>query len=244
MSSLFISDLHLKHDSPELSTLACQLFQEFAPRFENLFILGDFVEYWLGDDAYDNSLDSVFNALRNLAQSGVKIRLMMGNRDFLFGKAFATDLSITLIRNDEFLFEDENLQLLLLHGDTLCTDDHAYQQLRKVLRDEHWQSDFLSKSISERIIAADNLRAASREQIKGKPRAIMDVNQKSVEQVLIRNQLTTLIHGHTHRPGVHDFILRGQKARRFVLGDWQIDGAFIVSLEKSELNLFRWPENF
>ncbi|MCB1757463.1 MAG: UDP-2,3-diacylglucosamine diphosphatase [Gammaproteobacteria bacterium] len=241
MSSLFISDLHLHAGAPAVSEQARRLLDEFAPRFQNLFILGDFVEYWLGDDAADGSLSDVFDALKNLSASGTRIFLMHGNRDFLLGEGFADSIGATLVSDDQYLIDDEGLRILLLHGDTLCTDDTAYQALRVMLRDPEWQADFLSKSIGERLAAANQLRETSREKTLEKSAAIMDVNQQSVEAALRDSGTHLMIHGHTHRPQTHRFELDGKTASRVVLGDWNANGAFIATLENAEITLQHWP---
>ncbi len=240
MSSLFISDLHLKPDAPQISSAARQLLLEFAPQFQNLFILGDLVEYWLGDDAYDGSLDSVFDAIRTLSERGTRVRVMFGNRDFLFANKFADGLGAKLIPDDVLLFEDEGHTLLLMHGDTLCTDDKPYQQLRCMLRDEQWQLNFLSQSIPVRIQAAMQLREASRQQTLEKSNEIMDVNQGAVEEVMREYGVFDMIHGHTHRPDIHFFQVETHSARRTVLGDWDAKGGKIVTLKNGQLNLQDW----
>lgn len=242
MSSLFISDLHLKPDTPELIALACRCLTECAPQFDKLFILGDFVEYWLGDDAYDGSLDVVFDAIRRLGENGTAVHLMYGNRDFLFGEKIANDLNLTLITEDHFVFEQNGIRVLLMHGDTLCTDDSDYQQLRKMLRDPKWQSDFLNLPISERVAIAQSLRDKSHSQKQQKSAGIMDVNQPMVASVMQDFGVNTLIHGHTHRPQSHQFENNNQAYNRFVLGDWSVsNGAIIASMEDREIKLFDWP---
>jgi len=164
MSSLFIADLHLKPNNTALNDLAISLFNGIARDYNHLFILGDFVEYWLGDDAIDPSLMAVFDALKALALTSTSVSLMLGNRDFLFGETFAQQYHLNLITDDEYLLEDEGQRIVLMHGDTLCTDDTAYQQLRTQLRKLAWQKDFLSKSIQERIQVANHLREASQKE--------------------------------------------------------------------------------
>jgi UDP-2,3-diacylglucosamine hydrolase len=231
----------LQPEEPGISALALRLLTELAPRYQQLFILGDFVEYWLGDDAYDGSLDTVFDALQALPASGVKTHLMLGNRDFLFGEDFAKKLGLSLIRQDTYSLEDEGINALLLHGDTLCTDDIPYQQLRTMLRNEQWQASFLAKTVPERIAAAQALREASREQTAEKSSAIMDVNQQSVEQLMRSFNSNCIIHGHTHRANTHRFNLDGVARKRMVLGDWSSDGASLAHIKNTTLELFHWP---
>ena len=240
MSSLFISDLHLKPDAPHIAVAAHQLLTTVAPDFDNLFILGDFVEYWLGDDAYDGSLEPVVNAIKALSDNGVTVRIMFGNRDFLFGERFAELLGATLITDDTLVFEDENVRLLLLHGDTLCTDDTAYQQMRLMLRNPQWQAEFLAKPIPERIQAAMQLREKSQQETRGKSMAIMDVNQQAVENLMQEHYVFDMLHGHTHRPDTHVFSVKGKQATRTVLGDWTDQGTYIGILRNGRLQLQAW----
>ncbi len=242
MSTLFISDLHLKPDSPELLALAQRFLEELAPQYSNLFILGDFVEYWLGDDAYDGSLDTVFNTIKNLSNTGTTVHIMYGNRDFLFGEKFAKDLGVNLITEDQFVFEQSGERVLLMHGDTLCTDDIGYQKLRQMLRNPKWQTDFLTLSVVERIEAAMKLRDASRSETQEKSAEIMDVNQQMVESVMQKHTLTKMIHGHTHRPATHFFEKDQHTYSRFVMGDWDAsNGSIIASMEGEKIQLVKWP---
>ncbi len=241
MSSLFISDLHLSRDTPHISSQACELLQHLAPDYQHLYILGDLVEYWLGDDAYDGSFNSVFDAIRALSKAKVKVFIMPGNRDFLLGPQIADHLNARLVGADEYTIEDESHSVLLLHGDTLCTEDAAYQQLRGILRNADWQKEFLSKPVSERLAEAAKLRDTSRKETLEKSSEIMDVSQDAVEAAMLRHGVRIMIHGHTHRPAEHCFQLQGQPAKRLVLGDWSNAGAYIATLENHELNLRFWP---
>lgn len=242
MSSLFISDLHLKPDAPELIALARRCLTDYAPQYDKLFILGDFVEYWLGDDAYDGSLDVVFDAIKNLGENGTAVYLMHGNRDFLLGDKIAEDLNLTLITEDYFVFEQDGLSVLLMHGDTLCTDDVDYQQLRQMLRDPQWQTHFLDLSIAERVAAAQSLRDKSQNQKQQKSAEIMDVNQQVVSSIMQEYALNNLIHGHTHRPDSHQFKINNQPYNRYVLGDWDVSkGAILASMIGREIKLIDWP---
>ncbi len=240
MSSLFIADLHLQPSKPDQVLLAQRLFTTDALKYNNLFILGDFVEYWLGDDNPETGLDKIFITLKELSDSGTSVYIMHGNRDFLFSEDFASQYHINLILSDEFILQDEGHKILLMHGDTLCTDDTPYQNLRIMLRDTKWQEQFLAMPIEERIIAANMLRKASQEQTNGKSQEIMDVNQDAVNSCLVRNNLLTLIHGHTHRPAEHHFELNDNAGKRIVLGDWQPNFAYIASLTKTNLELLKW----
>ena len=217
------------------------LLHTTAADYDNLWILGDLVEYWLGDDAYDGSLDEVFGALEALSKRGTQIRVMYGNRDFLLGEGFAERTGSEVITEDCVVVQDAGRSFALLHGDTLCTDDIGYQQLRAMLRNPAFIADFLSKSVPERVQQAMALREKSRTETAGKSDEIMDVNQVAVQNALKAAGVDLMIHGHTHRPAVHQ-PTTAVDGTRIVLGDWDETGAMIASLtDDGELKLFHWP---
>ncbi|MBX2837588.1 MAG: UDP-2,3-diacylglucosamine diphosphatase [Gammaproteobacteria bacterium] len=236
--TLFIADLHLDASSrPDTCTLACRFFQEAAGA-DALYILGDFVEYWLGDDMGNPGLASVFDALEQLGTSGTALHLMHGNRDFLIGETFAEQVSATLHRDDVKAFNVASGEsALLLHGDTLCTDDVDYQKLRRLLRSELWQQQFLSLSPEERLLEAKKLRDASKAALADKQTEIMDVNQQAVDALMQTHASHTLIHGHTHRPADHVWNSDDASYRRLVLGDWQADHAKFVRYDGLDFTL-------
>lgn len=241
MSSLFISDLHLQPGSSEVTAHLLSLLENLAPRYDNLWILGDFVEYWLGDDAYDGSLDTVFNAMAALSKSGTRIRVLFGNRDFLLGDDFAARTGSEVISDDSVVVEDAGRKLLLLHGDTLCTDDTGYQALRQMLRNPAFITEFLSKSVPDRIQQAMALREKSRTETADKSDEIMDVNAQTVAEVMQASGADLMIHGHTHRPAIHQ-PPESKLGARVVLGDWNETGAKIASLaDDGALELTHWP---
>lgn len=223
---LFISDLHLSPERPDI----IQLFQKFLTEKQNkisdLYILGDFVEYWLGDDDKAEGLSAVFDSLKLFSDNGHNIFLMHGNRDFLMGQDFADRCGCTLLQ-DPFILDLNSDQILLMHGDTLCTDDTRYQIFRSMVRAPDWQSDFLSKSLEERTLMAQAMREKSKEETKEKSDEIMDVNQQAVEKAFIENNTHMIIHGHTHRPGVHTLDISGATGTRIVLGDWYKKGSYL-----------------
>ncbi len=231
---LLISDLHLAPQSPATIALAVRYFEQ-ARNAKALFILGDFFEYWLGDDALDPVMQPIVDALQTLSRSGTRIFLMHGNRDFLLGEDFAHLIKATLIREDEALITMNTLPVLLLHGDTLCTDDHGYQKLRALLRSADWQQSFLSKSIEDRIDMAAQLREQSQEATADKTTDIMDVNDQSVDEAFKRADTHLMIHGHTHRPFDH-----AGEQRRVVLGDWHEDHAMVARFDGNDLTLERF----
>ena len=213
MNRVFLSDLHL--DDPESYTFLRfrECLHTEAQRVDEIYILGDLVEMWIGDD----DSGPTANALRQTLISATKhcqILLMHGNRDFLFGEAFSRQTGVTLIP-DPYLTGDG---ILLSHGDGLCTDDEPYQALRATLRSEAWQQDILSKSLTERQAFGEALRLQSRQSSANKPSNIMDVNlQATTDLVHEYPGCSHFIHGHTHRPGVHNTA----NYQRIVTGAWE-----------------------
>lgn len=229
MTTLFISDLHLDPQRPDILREFTGLLEEAESTAKALYILGDFVEYWIGDDDSDHGLDVAFDKLRTLGRS-VPVYLMHGNRDFLIGAAFADRCRLKLLP-DPTVIDLYGEPALLMHGDTLCTDDAEYQSFRKMVRHPQWQSGFLAKPLEERRAIVMNLRQTSREATEEKSEDIMDVNQQAVEQIMREHNVRLLIHGHTHRPGVHNFVLDGQPATRIVLGDWYQQSSVLTYTE-------------
>ncbi|WP_428099942.1 UDP-2,3-diacylglucosamine diphosphatase [Candidatus Rariloculus sp.] len=219
MAVLFISDLHLESARPE----GVERFVDFVGHdglaAQRLYILGDLFEAWVGDDDTDPGLRPVAAALGRLTRSGVACFIMHGNRDFLIGERFAAETGCTLLGDYETV-EVHGRSVLLTHGDLLCTDDEAYMTLREIVRDPAWQAAFLAKPLAERHRIADGLRQMSRTEIAAKPDDIMDINQSTVERTMRRFGVNLLLHGHTHRPAVHEFPLDADTAVRIVLGAW------------------------
>lgn len=226
MATLFISDLHLSGERPETIRLFLDFLAGEARQAEALYILGDLFEAWLGDDVILPEYQPVLDALRRLSDSGIAIQVMHGNRDFLLGERFAALTGCRLV-DDPQVIDLYGTPTLLMHGDLLCSDDHAYQALRVQLRDPQWIADFLSKSPQERVAFAQQLRERSRKETGEKNETIMDVNPDTVEQYLHQYQVTRLIHGHTHRPASHTHMLQGTSATRYVLPDWHEFGGML-----------------
>ena len=239
-ATLFISDLHLDSSRPDITQLFLSFLAQEAATADALYILGDLFEFWIGDDDTRPDYQPVIQGLRQLTDSGVTAYFMHGNRDFLAGKLFAKQTGCTLLE-DPSVIDLYGEQVLLMHGDTLCTDDTAYQAFRAEVRSARWQNRILGMSLEERIAYFQTLREASQESIRKKPAAIMDVNQHTVETLMLDARITRLIHGHTHRPGMHNFTLHGKPAMRIVLGDWYTQGSVLVAtandlrLEKREV---------
>jgi UDP-2,3-diacylglucosamine hydrolase len=224
VSTLFISDLHLTEARPEANERFIAFLEDQARRAEALYILGDFFEYWIGDDDLAEPFNAVIAALlRNLS---LPLYFMHGNRDFLIGERFCAATGATLLE-DPTVHEIQGVKTLLMHGDTLCTDDLDYQAWRRQARDSAFQAAFLSKSLTERRQAIVQMREKSKEVVAGKPAEIMDVNDRAVRQALRAHGVRRLIHGHTHRPGRHAMDLEGERAERWVLPDWYGRGGYI-----------------
>jgi len=225
--SLFISDLHLSAERPDTSEQFFRFLGEEALRAEALYVLGDLFEYWLGDDELRTGGEplaaEVATGLRTLSSRGVRVSLMHGNRDFLLAAEFCKATGSILIE-DPTVVEGT----LLMHGDTLCTDDHDYQNWRRTARSAAWQKDFLSKDMQERRAAILGLREKSREVIAAKPAEIMDVNPDAVRDAFRRHGVRRLIHGHTHRPARHDVEVDGTRCERWVLPDWYGRGGYLA----------------
>lgn len=223
---LFISDLHLDPSRPQVTGLFLEFLAGAARTAAALYILGDLFEAWIGDDDPDPDHARVIAGLRATVDSGVPVWLMHGNRDFLLGEDFARRSGVRLLP-DSTVIELFGTPALLLHGDTLCTDDRAYQDFRAMVREPRWQRDFLARPIGERQAIARQLRETSQEATRGKAEYITDVNADAVAGCMRDAGVRLLIHGHTHRPAMHEFELDGQPARRIVLGDWYEQGSLL-----------------
>lgn len=227
---LLISDLHLQEERPDITRAFLDLLDGRARHAKALYILGDFFEAWIGDDAMTPFQQSICQALRQLSDSGTAIYLMHGNRDFLIGQAFCKAAGCTLLA-DPSVIELGGEQVLLMHGDTLCTRDLAYMKMRRYLRNpvSLWILRHLPLATRQKL--ARKLRSESRAQTRMKATEIVDVTPEEVPKVMAAHGVRTLVHGHTHRPAIHKLVVEGEPARRIVLGDWdrrgwtlQVDG--------------------
>jgi len=223
MSVLFISDLHLEAERPDISRAFLHFLTTRARGAEALYILGDFFEVWIGDDGMDDFQRSIASALRRLSEAGTRIFLMHGNRDFLIGRDFCRQAGCTLLREGSVI-DLYGEPVLLLHGDSLCTRDESYQRLRKRLRNPFSLWLLRNLPLATRHKLARKLRDASRMRTREKAAEIIDVTPEVVPQVMAAHGVRTLIHGHTHRPAVHELQVEGENARRIVLGDWDRQG--------------------
>ena len=228
--TLFISDLHLCKERPRISRLFERFIADIAPTGESLYILGDLFEYWIGDDQLD--LDplahDVARQLNALTASGTKIFFMHGNRDFLIGERFAREAGLEIL-TDPTLIDIDSSPVLLMHGDTLCTDDVAYQTFRHQVRSSGWQQATLAKPYPVRVALAQSIRSQSDTEKSMKPEAIMDVNAAAVDQAFRDYRYPVMVHGHTHRPARHEHLLDGRHCVRWVLQDWHEFGGYLAN---------------
>lgn len=227
MIHLFISDLHLCATRPQTTNVFFEFLEGPARAAQALYILGDLFEYWAGDDDLDEPFNaSICNALSGLSRHGVKLHYMHGNRDFVIGDEFARQAGVTLLE-EETLVDLAGSRTLLMHGDTLCTDDHAYMQFRAAVREPRWIAQTLAQPLSQRKAQIEELRRMSEQAKRGKTANIMDVNQDAVAAVLRKHGYPRLIHGHTHRPARHEHEVDGRRCERWVLADWYEDGSYL-----------------
>ena len=226
MTTLFISDLHLEATRPDITEQFLELLRGEAASAEALYILGDLFEQWIGDDDPDPEKLRIIRALRRLTSTGVPCFLLHGNRDFLIGRRFAKASGIRLLQ-DGTVIDLYGQRVLLLHGDVLCTDDHSYQRLRKIVRNPLVQLIFRWMSLRQRQRLAEKIRAGSKQHIGATAASIMDVNPQAVIETLRRYSVDIIVHGHTHRPAIHQLSGLGKSATRIVLGDWHTQGSVL-----------------
>lgn len=236
MTTLFISDLHLDAERPAMTDLFGEFIDGEARSAEALYVLGDLFEAWVGDDDPSDAGAFVAEKLRGLRDAGVPVYFMRGNRDFLLGNAYAERAGITILPDPAVVMLHGN-PVLLMHGDTLCSDDVAYQAFRSQTRDPQWQRKFLSQPLAARLAFAQQARAGSQAhqsglKEQGSLEAITDVNTATVESTLARFGIDRMIHGHTHRPAVHAHA----NGERIVLGDWYEQGS-VLSADVSGMRL-------
>ncbi|MBL8539504.1 MAG: UDP-2,3-diacylglucosamine diphosphatase [Betaproteobacteria bacterium] len=228
MATLFISDLHLCRERPEINTLFIRFLRERVPGSDALYVLGDLFEYWAGDDDLADPLHAeIGEALRQASDSGVPLYFMHGNRDFLVGDEFARATGVALLQ-DPIVVDLYGTPTLLMHGDTLCTDDVKYQAFRAQVRDPAWQNDFLAKPLAVRKAIIENVREQSTREMKEKSPEIMDVNPDAVVEAFRRSGCSRIIHGHTHRPAHHVHEVDGKSCKRWVLTDWYQRGGYMA----------------
>ena len=226
MTTLFISDLHLYHQRPAVTEAFRQFLRQEAVQADSLYILGDLFEAWIGDDDPDPHNRSIVTSLKALTDSGTRCFFIPGNRDFLVGDRFAAESGVSIL-NDGTQIDLYNQPVLLLHGDTLCTDDKGYQRFRRFVHHPATRAAFLALPVAARRALAKRMRDQSMSTSSQKPEEIMDVNQATVEKTMRDESVKILVHGHTHRPAAHRFKLAGSDVQRIVLGDWYSQGSIL-----------------
>ena len=231
MKPRFVSDIHLSEKRPDLTNAFKVFLNESKEACTHLFILGDLFEIWIGDDDDNSFHKDIKTTLSEFVLDGPEVFFMHGNRDFLIGKTFANEVGISII-SDPYSLDINGLKTILSHGDFLCTDDSDYIEFRNNVRSEEWQKDFLAKSIDERNEIANLLRSESKNATSEKSLEITDVSLETVNNFIQENNPDIFIHGHTHRPKIHQHNL----TKRVVLGDWDKYGRYL-SIEENSLNL-------
>jgi UDP-2,3-diacylglucosamine hydrolase len=226
MSRLFVSDVHLDRGSPHAVEQFIQFLGTHAAGAESLYILGDLFEVWIGDDDPDPDKERVRAGLQQLTRGGVATFIMHGNRDFLIGRHFCESSGVRLLA-DPVITEFDGERVLLTHGDALCTDDHSYQELRSIVRTPDWQRKFLSLPVGDREMLANQVRAGSKQHTARTTPRIMDVNNDAVATAFRATGVKRIIHGHTHRPAIHDVVIEGESMQRIVLGAWYEEGSYL-----------------
>ena len=231
MTTLFISDLHIDADSPQIAEQFIAFMKTEAIDADALYILGDLFESWVGDDDPNAHYASAKEAIRELSDTGVPVFFMHGNRDFMIGEDFAAETGVTIL-SDPYVLEINGEPVLLSHGDAYCTDDVEYQAVRQMTRNPEWQGMMRQKPLQERLAFAAQARIASQAHGGSIDEDISDVNADAIKGALREAGCKKMLHGHTHRPDVHNILLDEHTAVRIVLGDWYEQGSVV-----------RWDEN-
>jgi len=226
VATLFIADLHLQTEEPAITAGFLRFLQGEARHADALYILGDLFEAWIGDDDPNPLHREIAIAIKALVDSGVPCFFVHGNRDFLLGKRYARDCGMTLLA-EETVLDLYGRNILIMHGDTLCTDDTGYLAFRAKVHTPWIQTLFLALPLFIRSRIAAKMRAGSKAANSSKSMTIMDVNPQAVVSVMAKHQVQWLIHGHTHRPYMHDLTVNGKPAHRVVLGAWHAEGSMI-----------------
>jgi len=230
MHTLFISDLHLSHQTPIIAKNFLTLLSQQREKLDALYILGDLFEYWLGDDGITPLHQPILESIKYVSNSGVPVYFIRGNRDFLISAEFAKQAACEILE-EPVVIDLYGNPTLIMHGDLLCSDDHAYMQFREQVRNPQWQAHFLSLNMEQRIEMAKQARDVSKSATKEITMDIMDANQLTVEKYMREFDVTTLIHGHTHRPDIHHFKLNNCAMKRVVLGDWGDEPSYLMVSE-------------
>ncbi len=220
MAIYFISDIHLNPDQPDLYLQFEEFLQSIRNDARQLYILGDLFDYWIGDDGTELlGHQKAVHLLKETSRNGIELFIMHGNRDFLIGEQFADAVGATLI-SDPHLIEINSQPTLLMHGDSLCTDDVAHQHYRRTVLSPKWQINTLQLPLQERLNRAMALRGLSQSNKSEMSAELMDVNPDAVAEAILKANARLLIHGHVHKPGIHQHAVGGSQRDRYVLGDW------------------------
>ncbi len=238
MTRLFVSDLHLNEQQPDVTEGFFRFLRGRARGVEALYILGDFFDAWIGDDDKNELTTLVADRLHALADTGTRIYLMHGNRDFLMGNEFAQACGAELLP-DPSVINLYGRPALLMHGDSLCTRDAEYMAFRRRVRSPQWQAEVLSLPLDKRRELAAHMRSQSKSMNSNKAQDIMDVTPSEVDKAMRKEGADLLIHGHTHRPARHPLDVEGHPGERIVLGDWHERGWCLVA-EPNLLQLESW----
>ncbi len=224
---IFISDLHIALEKKQITRKFQYFLENLACQASAVYILGDLFDAWIGDDDNTPPNKKIKSLLKQVTDSGTQVFLQQGNRDFLMGQKFCSETGIILLE-DYAVIDLNGINTLLTHGDLLCTDDLPYQAFRKKSHSKAWKQNVLSKPLIIRLLAARWYRFRSHFHKRKKSQDIMDVNQQTVVSVMLEHNCFRLIHGHTHRPAIHDFTINGKAAQRFVLAEWKKDAVKIL----------------
>ncbi|MBC7004628.1 UDP-2,3-diacylglucosamine diphosphatase [Photobacterium sp. BZF1] len=227
MTTLFISDLHLSADRPDITACFLRFMSTEARGIDALYVLGDLFEMWIGDDDDSPFHQQIKTAFRQLTDSGVPCYFIHGNRDFLIGKRFSQETGVELLP-EHTVVDLYGTATLILHGDTLCTLDEGYQRYRKKVHNRFIQWLFFRLPLSYRQRIGEKMRSGSSQTNQAKSQAIMDVTPEEVVHVMAELGVNQMIHGHTHRPDIHALSVNGEDGRRIVLGDWYDHGSVLV----------------
>lgn len=240
----FISDLHLEESRPDITGAFLYFMDQIQDQAQALYILGDFFEAWIGDDEYTALQQQIKARLKCFSDAGKALYFMHGNRDFLIGDLFAEETGAQLLP-DPTVVTIGAQRILLMHGDSLCTGDLAYMKFRATIRNPAFLEPFLKRPLEERRTTAAQLRAMSQANNQNKDQEIMDVTPEEVPKVMAQHQVPLMIHGHTHRPAIHELEVNGKLAQRIVLGDWDSEIWYLAMDEETlpVLNTMPFPKS-
>lgn len=244
MNALIISDLHLTPERSSIARAFCRYLQQRAPQFDALYILGDFFEYWVGDDAMDDFQHDIAQQLRFFSDSGKPLYFMVGNRDFAIGKQFLALTGAQWLK-DPTLITHLGQPVVLTHGDLLCSDDKQYLRYRRIIRNPLILALLRRLPLSYRQHLGNKIRRQSKQAKTGKQSQIMDVTSATVVKMMQRFNSSILIHGHTHRPAIHTVELgtvqQSKQGKRYVLGDWTEEQGWEIVLTPQGIELNSFP---